>query len=232
MKTQTVGLVHLDEFKKRRTEIAEQRDREAAEGLRPSVTPRPGSGKTSRESSAGPDKAVKKKRKVGVAKGKLSFGMDDEGDGNEETADGDRSTAKSENNDDGDIAGPDRKRKFNPKLNAPPPKAMTKSTLLREAQEREMLRREFLQLQDKIKSEEITIPFVFYDGKTVESSPFMKREANLSVQEPMSPHPKAKALPSRKGMLYGSFLNEPGVCLGAVSGLEYQSTTCSWFAVK
>lgn len=168
LKTQTVGLVHLSEFKKRRTEIAEQRDREAAEGLRTSITPRNGSGNTSRESSKGPDKATKKKRKIGVAKGKLSFGGDDE-DGETEDAPVVKKKQQSkpeapeaEKDEDGE-AGP-RKRKFNPKLNAPPPKALTKSTLLREAQEREMLRREFLQLQDRIKSEEITIPFVFYDG--------------------------------------------------------------------
>lgn len=57
-----------------------------------------------------------------------------------------------------------KKRKVNPKLRAPPPKVLTKNTLLREAQERETLRREFLVLQEKIKNEEISIPFVFYDG--------------------------------------------------------------------
>lgn len=33
LKTQTVGLVHLDEFKKRRAELIEQKEREAAAGV-------------------------------------------------------------------------------------------------------------------------------------------------------------------------------------------------------
>lgn len=177
LKTQTVGLVHLSEFKKRRAELAEQRDREAAEGLHAAITPRTGSGNTSRESSAAPEKS-KKKRKVGVAKGKLSFGMEEEegeDSGLPDTApkkkaksatpgEGGNEGEKKEGGDEkGEKAPP--KRKYNPKLGVPPPKALTKGTLLREAQEREMLRREFLQLQEKIKNEEITIPFVFYDGK-------------------------------------------------------------------
>ena len=44
------------------------------------------------------------------------------------------------------------------------PKAITKSALLREAQTREQLRKEFLLLQEAVKATEILIPFVFYDG--------------------------------------------------------------------
>jgi len=168
LKTQTVGLVHLADFKKRRTEIAEQRDREAAEKLQTGGTARGGSGSTSREGSTGPDKNLKKKRKIGVAKGKLSFGLDeDDAEGNS-TGSKSRSVSRGpEASDGGDEGAVEKKRKFNPKLKAPPPKTLTKSTLLREAQEREMLRREFLQLQDKIKNEDITVPFVFYDGTNV-----------------------------------------------------------------
>jgi len=173
LKNQTVGLVHLADFKKRRTELAEQRDRQAAEKFQ-----RGGSGNTSREGSVGPDQAVRKKRKPAVAKGKLSFGLDDDEEGGESrgsSVEKDRSRSVSrgpvDGSDNGDATKevPEKKRKFNPKLKAPPPKALTKSTLLREAQEREMLRREFLQLQDKIKNEEITIPFVFYDGRFTDS---------------------------------------------------------------
>jgi len=57
------------------------------------------------------------------------------------------------------------KRKVNPKLELPAPKVLTKNPLLREAQERETLRREFLGLQEKIKNEKINIPFIFYDGR-------------------------------------------------------------------
>lgn len=44
------------------------------------------------------------------------------------------------------------------------PKVMSKSALLREAQTREQLRKEFLVLQEAVKTAEVLIPFVFYDG--------------------------------------------------------------------
>ena len=44
---------------------------------------------------------------------------------------------------------------------------MTKSALLREAQTREQLRKEFLILQEAVKATEILIPFVFYDGTNI-----------------------------------------------------------------
>jgi len=39
--------------------------------------------------------------------------------------------------------------------------------LLREAQTRETLRKEFLQIQEQVKATEIDIPFVFYDGTNI-----------------------------------------------------------------
>ena len=47
------------------------------------------------------------------------------------------------------------------------PKAMTKSALLREAQVREQLRKEFLSMQEVVKATEVIIPFVFYDGTNI-----------------------------------------------------------------
>ena len=47
------------------------------------------------------------------------------------------------------------------------PKIMTKSALLREAQTREQLRKEFLSMQEVVKATEILIPFVFYDGTNI-----------------------------------------------------------------
>jgi len=47
------------------------------------------------------------------------------------------------------------------------PKVMTKSALLREAQTREQLRKEFLVMQEAVKATEIAIPFVFYDGTNI-----------------------------------------------------------------
>ena len=47
------------------------------------------------------------------------------------------------------------------------PKALTKSALLREAQLKETLRKEYLQIQEAVKATEFVIPFVFYDGKNI-----------------------------------------------------------------
>lgn len=44
---------------------------------------------------------------------------------------------------------------------------MTKSALLREAQTREQLRKEFLVMQEAVKATEFLIPFVFFDGTNV-----------------------------------------------------------------
>lgn len=60
-------------------------------------------------------------------------------------------------------------RKLTPKPNStlPVPKAMTKAALAAEAAERDRLRKEFLELQEKVKNAEIAIPFVFYDGSNI-----------------------------------------------------------------
>ena len=47
------------------------------------------------------------------------------------------------------------------------PKVMTKSSMAREAQTRERLRKEFLLMQEAVKDTDIAIPFVFYDGTNI-----------------------------------------------------------------
>ncbi|KAG6012302.1 hypothetical protein E4U41_005363, partial [Claviceps citrina] len=47
------------------------------------------------------------------------------------------------------------------------PRPVTKAALLREAAEREALRREFVAVQEAVKATEIAIPFIFYDGSNV-----------------------------------------------------------------
>ena len=60
------------------------------------------------------------------------------------------------------------KKRFGPNANlAVAPKALTKSALLREAQTREQLRKEFLSMQEAVKATEFIIPFVFYDGTNI-----------------------------------------------------------------
>jgi len=59
------------------------------------------------------------------------------------------------------------KRKVFPNPTVATPTVITKATLQKEAETRQNLRREFNKLQEQIKNEEVTIPFVFYDGTNV-----------------------------------------------------------------
>jgi protein FAM50 len=47
------------------------------------------------------------------------------------------------------------------------PKVKTKAVLLREAQTREQLRKEFLEKRELVKATDFVIPFVFYDGTNI-----------------------------------------------------------------
>ena len=108
-------------------------------------------------------------------KGKLSFGLDDE----EEQGDSSTSAVATprSNTPDGSTkpspAPPEDgdavlRKRMGPNANVRvAPKVMTKSALLREAQTREQLRKEFLSMQEVVKGTEILIPFVFYDGTNI-----------------------------------------------------------------
>lgn len=113
-----------------------------------------------------------------MAKGKLSFGVDDEDeDGREETASSTTQTPQSSTPEhvSSRTASPSSqpnnsytKSRLGPSSTISiAPKAMTKSALLREAQTREQLRKEFLSIQEAVKATEILIPFVFYDGTNI-----------------------------------------------------------------
>ena len=135
----------------------------------------------------------KKKRKQ-LAKGKLSFGLDDEEPNNdtESNIPPGAQTQKTNHNPDDETSGTSpapappfhnnvshipssskKKARLGPNASLPgggavvAPKAMTKSALLREAQTREQLRKEFLAMQEAVKATEIIIPFVFYDGTNI-----------------------------------------------------------------
>ncbi|KAI4229549.1 MAG: hypothetical protein L6R36_000813 [Xanthoria steineri] len=177
LKSHTVGLVHLNDFRKRRAEALEQKEREAHEGSLARFTA--ASGNATPASSTGvttPHQPVKKKRKPAV-KGKLSFGVDDEYAENSIEV---SSTAVTPRSSTPDIVEPSRisspansesaetKRRLGPNAKVTfVPKAMTKSALLREAQTREQLRKEFLAVQEAVKATDIVIPFVFYDGTNI-----------------------------------------------------------------
>jgi len=110
----------------------------------------------------------KKKRKIGTAK--LSFGIEDEDEeGEGESTDGPTPKDSTTNSRAGtpgmgELA---QKKKKGANASVAAPKALTKAALLKDAQTREVLRKEFMALQEAIKETEICIPFVFYDGTNI-----------------------------------------------------------------
>ncbi|KAI1288868.1 XAP5-domain-containing protein [Xylaria venustula] len=180
----TVGLVALSDFRKRRAEVLEQQEREAREAAIATSTPDRSLTSTpdpASDSAAPPRKKKTKKRKVGGAK--LSFGDDEDQDDDDDdgSRDGEDNYKKKGaagsalTNSDEDVEGKgnsnakDESRKkitVNSSVSVVP-RSVTKSALRREAAERETLRREFLQRQERVKATEIAIPFVFYDGSNI-----------------------------------------------------------------
>lgn len=106
-----------------------------------------------------------KKSKKGLKKGGLSFGDDDECDGS--TGNETPASSNGAENEDSDASVPILKKKGLRPNSAVSfqPKAMTKSALLRDAQIKESLRKEYLHIQEAVKATEFMVPFVFFDGK-------------------------------------------------------------------
>ncbi|KKA27815.1 hypothetical protein TD95_003914 [Thielaviopsis punctulata] len=199
LSTQTVGLVHLSEFRKRRTELIEAQESRAREALLGNA---PAAADPSSQSDTPPTKPTKpKKRKAG--KVKLSF-SDDEGEEDASpvvakkakkakkavqppvdvapaTADTTDSDApKPDSKTTSDAATAAGKSKFSANTALLAPRIMTKSSQKHEAAERDRLRREFLLLQDAIKNTEIAIPFVFYDGTNIPGGVVRVRKGDYS----------------------------------------------------
>ncbi|KAL8690671.1 MAG: hypothetical protein Q9218_003929, partial [Villophora microphyllina] len=169
LKSQTVGLVHLTDFRKRRAEALEQKEREAQGGnLGRFITASGSATPLSSDGVTTPNQPLKKKRKP-ASKGKLSFGVDE----TEEGESNDTSTAATPRSATPDVepstdTAPVEKKRLGPNTTiAYTPKVLTKSALLREAQTRELLRKEFLAVQEAVKATDIIIPFVFYDGTNI-----------------------------------------------------------------
>ncbi|KAL6860686.1 hypothetical protein ACO1O0_004718 [Amphichorda felina] len=163
LSTNTVGLVALSDFRKRRAEVLEQQGRESREAAL-TGSPTPGTSTPDSESAAngsdsGPPTKKKKPKKKKPGKKLLSFD-DEDGDGEE------GSSAKDGEDVDEDKDNSRAKFKANATVGLVP-KSMTKSALRREAAEREALRREFVAIQEAVKATEIAIPFVFYDGANI-----------------------------------------------------------------
>ena len=105
----------------------------------------------------------------------MSFGVEDEDTNDEEDASSGRTSAAPETlqgSEEGTVnrpsSPPPDKRRLGPNMSVRvAPKVVTKSALLREAQTREQLRKEFLAIQKVVQATEILIPFVFYDGTNI-----------------------------------------------------------------
>ncbi|KAL2870648.1 FAM50/XAP5 family protein [Aspergillus lucknowensis] len=183
LKSQTVGLVHLSDFRKRRAEVLEQKEREAHDkslgrftsSNSRSATPS-GGDITDGNSTTRSEGPPKKKKKKQLAKSKLSFGDDDEEEeafqaktsANATPTPAELSTSRSATSTPFDESSAPQSCRITPNPRAPPPpKALTKAALKAEAEARDTLRREFLSMQEAIKNTEILIPFVFYDGTNI-----------------------------------------------------------------
>ncbi|KAF1951415.1 XAP5-domain-containing protein [Byssothecium circinans] len=151
---QTVGLIHADGFQKRRAEAPDQKE----SGGSGASTPQDG--------ACTPKPSLKKKRKV-AGKGKLSFGLDDDQDGepNDETTPHESTAADSSAVIPENDGAAFKKKKFgaNSKIGMKP-RVMTKSALQRDAQQAEQARQDFIVMREAVKKTEVVIPFVFYDG--------------------------------------------------------------------
>lgn len=173
----TVGLVALSDFRKRRAEIFEQQEREAREAAiagspTPTTTSTPDRSRTNTpDVTNGPIAPPKKKKKRKIGGAKLSFGDDqdeDESKGDETEEGADITKRAGKDRESSGEPGDKFKRKVQINSSVPVvPRSVTKSALRREAAEREALRRQFLARQERVKATEIAIPFVFYDGSNI-----------------------------------------------------------------
>lgn len=183
LSTNTVGLVALSDYRKRRAEVIEQQEREAREQALQSKA-RTGTGTSGNNTpdpnasdSSATQKPLKKKSKTKQKPGKSLLSFNDE-DGEDESegppivVKGKTKKIKTDNagedSADGQETEKKKKNKFTPNASVPVvPKAMTKAALTKEAAEREALRQEFLLKREAVKAAEIAIPFVFYDGSNI-----------------------------------------------------------------
>ncbi|CAO2650271.1 Nn.00g015630.m01.CDS01 [Neocucurbitaria sp. VM-36] len=162
LKAQTVGLVNLNDYRKRRAEALDRKERGDSTVSSGASTPL--------DRASTPKPVFKKKRKV-AGKGKLSFGVeeDEETDSNVSKASTPReSTPADSSTINSDTGGKVVKKKLGASSSIGlKPRVMTKTALQREAQQAELARQDFLVMREAVKATEVVIPFVFYDGTNV-----------------------------------------------------------------
>ncbi|KAB8342819.1 hypothetical protein FH972_022417 [Carpinus fangiana] len=168
LKSQTSGLVTLSDFRKRRAEAFEVKEKEAQDASR-GVTP--GSGVSTPRDGASTPQPPKKKKKA-IAKGKLSFGVEDEGENSAVTSSSNKSSSNKKNQPTGETqktstSGVSHTRVGPNQAVAGVPRILSKAAQLKETETRDRLRKEFLAMQEAVKATEILVPFVFYDGSSI-----------------------------------------------------------------
>ncbi|XP_014552196.1 hypothetical protein COCVIDRAFT_19670 [Bipolaris victoriae FI3] len=163
LKAQTVGLVNLNDYRKRRAEALDRKER-GDTGLDSGAS-------TPIDGASTPKPVFKKKRKI-ATKGKLSFGAEEEDDTDSTVS----KTASPRQSTPTDATGVKSeaessvvvKKKLGANSNIGlKPRVMTKTALQREAQQAELARRDFVIMRDAVKATEVVIPFVFYDGTNI-----------------------------------------------------------------
>lgn len=113
-----------------------------------------------------------------ATKGKLSFAFGGDDDGEDTTSDATPLSKTSTPRSNTPGTGPDlpavdsdgeRLKPLGPNAGiAVAPKARTKAALIKEAQTREQLRKEFVAMQAAVKATPFAIPFVFFDGSNID----------------------------------------------------------------
>ncbi|EXJ74748.1 uncharacterized protein A1O5_01443 [Cladophialophora psammophila CBS 110553] len=165
LKSQTVGLVNLADFRKRRADVLELKEKEARERTGTRTPESDGAAATRKTDHDGPPSKKLKKKKA-AAKGLLSFGgdEDEDADGGSAVSTPAARSLRTSAEPSPEPSAITRKLTPNPKSTLPPPRAITKAALAADALERERLRKEFLEIQERVKETEIEIPFVFYEA--------------------------------------------------------------------
>ncbi|USP74576.1 uncharacterized protein yc1106_01850 [Curvularia clavata] len=162
LKAQTVGLVNLNDYRKRRAEALDRKER-GDSGLDSGAS-------TPLDGASTPKPVFKKKRKI-AAKGKLSFGTEEEDDTDStvsKTVSPRQSTPSDPSADNTAAEGNVVKKKLGANASVGlKPRVMTKTALQREAQQAELARQDFVKMRDAVKATEVVIPFVFYDGTNI-----------------------------------------------------------------
>ncbi|KAI9728184.1 MAG: hypothetical protein M1828_004645 [Chrysothrix sp. TS-e1954] len=163
--SKTAGLYNLSDYRKKRVEALEEKGREALENGTSPLN-------SSRSSTPGTPQPQPKKRKRTAAQSKLSFGGDD-ADEESNPASAGSGASQSIASASKSTGGLEKQDVLSKKRMGPngsighAPKVMTKGAIARDAETRERLRKDFLLKQEAVKSTEILVPFVFYDGTNI-----------------------------------------------------------------